>query len=169
MEQPADRETAIKKLAGLIKDIKVAMLTTAMEDGALRSRPMATQHAPFDGTLWFFTELGSPKADEVAGHRHVNVSFADPERQHYVSVSGAATLHLDPDKAKELWSPSHRAWFPRGLDDPNLGLLRVEVERAEYWDAPSSTMAHIVGFAKAMLTGHRYQPGDNAKVNLANM
>ena len=39
----------IRKLAELIKDIKIAMLTTLEADGRLRSRPMATQNKPFDG------------------------------------------------------------------------------------------------------------------------
>jgi general stress protein 26 len=41
-----------------------------------------------------------------------------------------------------------KAWFPDGLDDPDLALLRVHVEAAEYWDSPSSTMVHIVGFVR---------------------
>jgi len=54
-------EENIKKLAGLIEGIKVAMLTTAAEDGTLRSRPMVTQPAEFDGTLWFFTRADTPR------------------------------------------------------------------------------------------------------------
>jgi general stress protein 26 len=51
---------------------------------------------------------------------------------------------------EELWSPLHRAWFPKGLDDPNIALLQVEVDRAEYWDSPSSKVVQLIGLAKAL-------------------
>src|SRR5579864_1232595 len=112
----------IEKLAELIKDIRVAMLTTAEPDGSLRSRPMATQNTPFDGTLWFFTEINSGKVGEIEGERHVNVSYADPNAQKYVSVSGLASVVQDRAKAAELWSPVLKAWFPLGLEDPSMAL-----------------------------------------------
>jgi general stress protein 26 len=125
-------EQNVKKLAGLIKGVKVAMLTTRCPDGSLRSRPMLTQEADFDGTLWFFTRAQAPKVGEVERHEQVNVSYAAPEDERYVSVSGTARLVRDPRKIKELWNPAYKAWFPQGLDDPELALLRVEAERAEY-------------------------------------
>jgi general stress protein 26 len=69
---------------------------------------------------------------------------------------------------KELWSPLHKAWFPKGLEDPKIALLRVDVDRAEYWDAPSSAAVRLFGFAKAVLTGKRYgeEGVDHQKVNL---
>jgi len=79
-------------------------------------------------------------------------------------VSGRASVVRDRGKAEELWSPAMKAWFPDGLDDPDLALLRVQVEDAEYWDTPSSKMVHVVGFVKAVATGQRYQPGENEKL-----
>ena len=156
----------VKKLGELIKDISVAMMTTICDDGTLRSRPMVTQQVPFDGTLWFFTRGDSPKVDEVRQHHEVNLSYAKPDAQHYVSVSGTAAVVRDREKLKELWNPMYKAWFPKGLDDPELALLRVDVSKAEYWDSPSSTMVHLVGFVKAIVTGQEYRPGENKKVNL---
>ena len=157
---------AIAKLGKMIKGIRFAMLCTAMPDGMLRSRPMATQQADFDGHLWFFCDADSAKVYEIEREHHVNLSYADPNDSRYVSVSGRASVVRDQDKARELWSPVHKAWFANGPEDPNLALLRVEVDQAEYWDAPSSTMTHIIGFTKAILTGHRYIPGEHEKVNL---
>jgi general stress protein 26 len=117
---------------------------------------MATQQTEFDGTLWFFTDANSVKVHELQRDRHVNVSYANPEDQRYVSVSGMASTMTDRGKMEELWSPLHKAWFPKGLDDPNIALLRIDVDRAEYWDAPSSAVVQLFGFAKAMLTGKRY-------------
>lgn len=160
----------VKKLGELIKDIRVAMLTTVDTDGTLRSRPMATQedYGEFDGQLWFFTGLESSKVNEIGRDHHINLAYAEPSDSVYVSVSGVARIHQDQAKAKELWSPIHKAWFPKGLDDPNLALLQVDVTKAEYWDAPSSTVVQLYGFAKAMLTGKPYgeEGVDHKKLNL---
>ena len=127
---------------------------------------METQKTAFDGTLWFFTKEHSGKVDEVQRDRHVNLSYADPGKQHYVSVSGRASVVTDREKAKELWNPVLKAWFPKGLDDPELALLKVTVEKAEYWDSPSSAVVHRVGLAKALVTGKEYRPGENEKIEL---
>jgi len=167
MGNSAERSHAVKKLGEMIKDIDFAMMTTVEEDGTLRSRPMSTQQVEFDGDLWFFTRESAPKVEEVENDRRVNLSYASPEDQRYVSVSGTAQVVRDRQKIEELWSPALKAWFPKGLEDPDIALLRVRVEQAEYWDSPSSTMMHILGFIKALATGQSYEPGENEKLDLS--
>lgn len=143
------REESVAKLAALLKDIPVAMLTTMEADGSLRSRPMALQQREFDGTLWFLTDVETAKVYEIERHRQVNLALMHPGQQKYVSVSGTATVVRDPAKVKELWTPMHSAWFPNGPDEPKLALLRVSVEKAEYWDSPSSKVAPLAGFSNS--------------------
>lgn len=166
MASDTTRAEAIKKLGDMIKGIRIAMFTTADTDGSLRSRPMATQEPEFDGQLWFFTGLSSAKVNDVQRDQHVNLGYAAPDDNRYVSVSGTAQLVRDQAKIEELWSPLIKAWFPKGKDDPDLALLRVDVESAEYWDSPSSTMVQIAGFLKAVTTGQRIQGGENEKLTL---
>jgi general stress protein 26 len=142
-----------------------AMLTTAMPDGTLRSRPMATQQTESDGDLWFFTQASAAKAEEIRANPHVNVSYASPRENRYVSVSGTATIARDRNKMEQLWDQLYKAWFPQGLEDPDLALLRIDVERAEYWDAPSGTMAEVAGFVKAAAIGRPADVGDNEKID----
>lgn len=157
----------VKKLAELIKEIDFCMLTTVEPDGTLRSRPMSTQKQPFDGTLWFFTEINSAKVSEIQRDHQVNVSYADTKNQRYVSVSGYANVVQDRAKAAELWEPTHKAWFPNGLDDPSLALLKIDVTQAEYWDSPNSAVVRMVGFVKAVVTGQKYEPGENRRVEIS--
>lgn len=165
MNNTTDRSESVKKLRELIKDIRFAMLTTCEEDGTLRSRPMATQDIEDDGDLWFFTYGSAHKVDEIQQNQHVNVSYSDPNNQKYVSASGNAELVRDREKIEELWNPLYKAWFPQGLDEPDLALLKVSVDQAEYWDSPSSKVVRLVGFAKAVLTGKPISnPGDNEKI-----
>jgi general stress protein 26 len=161
-----DAET-LKRFAELVKDIKFAMLTTVTSDGSMRSRPMATMDTEFDGDLWFFTDDDSGKIDEITGEHQVCVSYAEPSKQKYVSVSGLASIVRDKQRARELWSPALKAWFPRGVDDPHLAMIRVRTHTAEYWDSPSSKMVQLFGFAKAVVTGKRLdKAGEHQKVDV---
>jgi general stress protein 26 len=162
---PAKAED-IQKLRDLIADIKVAMLATADEDGSLRSRPLHTLEMDAQHALWFFTSATSPKVAEAAGSGwQVNLSYAHPDKQDYVSVSGTASIVRDRAKMQALWTDWAKVWFPRGIDDPDLALLRVQIHRAEYWDAPASAMKQLYGLTKALVTGEKDALGTNAKMN----
>ncbi|TXK25023.1 pyridoxamine 5'-phosphate oxidase family protein [Pontibacter qinzhouensis] len=156
----------LQKLTEKIKDIDIAMMTTQEKDGTLRSRPMSTQEVKEDGNLWFFTEHDSAKSHEIENDSHVNLSYAKPDDNLYVSVSGKATLSRDREKIKELWTPPMKAWFPDGPEDDKIGLIKVSIEQAEYWDSPNSAVVHLIGMAKAVITGQSYEPGENEKLNL---
>lgn len=147
----------IRELGKLIKDIKVAMMTTVDTKGRMHSRPMATQQIDFDGSLWFFTGKESEKVNELKKLEQVQISYADPKDQRYLSVTGIAELVDDPEMAERLWNPFYKAWFPKGLDDPNISLLKVDVKMAEYWESLSSPVVHLIGFAKAALAGKPYE------------
>jgi general stress protein 26 len=163
-----DTHEVVQHFGDLIQGIKVAMMTTVEADGSLRSRPMWTHDRDFDGELWFFTREHTPKVEEVEHDHHVSLAYSDPTKDRYVSVSGRCRLVLDREKARELWNPTLKAWFPEGLDDPELALLCVRVERAEYWDTPNSRMVQFAGMVKAVLTGETYKPGDNQKLDLGD-
>lgn len=157
---------AVEKLGELIKDIKIAMLTTAATDGALHSRPMGTLQKPFDGTLCFFTDIESGKVYEVQADQNVNVAYTETDANTFVSVAGRAKVSRDRAKIKELWNPIMKAWFPDGEDSPNIALLEITIESAQYWDSPNNKIVNLAGFVKATLTGERFQPGENETVEL---
>jgi general stress protein 26 len=160
-------DEAVEKLWSMIREVKIAMLVTRDAAGELRARPMANQQADaFDGSLWFFTYDDSPKVGETARDHEVCAAFADASRQNYASVSGHARIVRDKAKIHELWSEALATWFPKGKDDPRIALIQVEVHKGEYWDAPSSTMVHAYGYAKAKLTGEPPSPGDHGKVGM---
>jgi general stress protein 26 len=147
-----------KKLFELIRETKMCMLTTADRDGTLRSRPMASQSDYPDSNLYFFTDRHSGKVEEIRDNASVSLSYEEPKKNTYISVSGRASLVQDKELMKKFWSPLYRAWFPEGLEDPRVSMLKVTIEKAEYWDSPSSTAVQLIGAAKAMLTGQAYRP-----------
>lgn len=125
------------KLWEIVRDIPVALLITD-DRGTLRSRPMVAQQPTFDGTLWFFTRRSSHKSIELGDNYHVNVSYASPEQNAYVSVSGLAQVVRDPAKQRELWNDEIARWIPTDPADEDLALLKVEVQQAEYWSGPAA-------------------------------
>jgi general stress protein 26 len=156
-----------QKLFELIRGVRICMMTTAEPDGSLHSRPMYNMEADEHGNLWFFSRLQSPKVAEIAKDRQVNLAFADPDKQHYVSIAGVAEVVRDKAKIDEKWSEPLRAWFPEGKDDPSITLIRVRPVRGEYWDSPSSTLVHLYGYVKATLTGQApTELGEQKKVSL---
>ena len=105
MKKAPQSDAGMQKLADIIGDTRIAMLTTEEPDGALRSRPLATLEIDSEGKLWFFTALSSGKVSEIDQHRKVNLSYANPEKQSFVSVCGSARLFRDREKMQGLWTP----------------------------------------------------------------
>ena len=60
-------------------------------------------------------------------------------------------LVRDHAKTKQLWKPVYQTWFPKGIEDPNLILLKVHIQEAEYWSADQGRMVKLVGFANASM------------------
>ncbi|MDB5049331.1 MAG: ral stress protein [Fibrobacteres bacterium] len=149
MDARDDKSEQWSQLLEKIQDIKFTMLTTENEEGVLHSRPMATLNTLEEGSLWFFTGKSTHKCREIGRHPRVNLAFVAGGKDTFVSIAGEAQLVEDASKAEELWNPMMQAWFPEGLDDPELILLRVDVEEAEYWDVASRKMTRFTQFAKS--------------------
>jgi general stress protein 26 len=140
------------KLGQLIRDIRVALLTTMDRDGNFHTRPVQTLQVEGDQALWFFTDWSSSKVDELNHDVRVSLGYADPAKNVYCAVSGLGRLLRDIQKAKQLWSMEQRAYYPDGPEDERLALLRVQIEHAEYWIAPGRT-SYIVAVVTAAITG----------------
>ncbi len=164
-EEIQNRDEAIAKIGELVKDIRIAMLTTVGANGSLHSRPMATQNTPFNGEVVFLTSDNSGKADEIKQDAEVNLCFSDAKSS-FVTMSGRASLSSDRALIDALWNPSYKAWFPEGQSDPNIRVLRIHVDQAEYWDSSSSALVRKVQVLARAATGGKTPVGEHAKVIL---
>jgi len=149
----------LARLKALIESIRIGLLTTVDLDGSLHTRPVETLRCDDDGTLWFFTDHQSPKAQELSHDMRVSVGYSDPSKKTYVVVAGHASILRDKALAAELWSFAQRAWYPKGLQDEHLSILRVSLERAEYWETPGKASYLLAALAatvtgKPMVVGH---------------
>ena len=150
-----DPTEARTQLWDLIKDIKFAMFTTRHSNGHLHSRPMTTQNSKLDedSNLWFFMSRRGDPVGDLAAEPIVNVAYADPGKDSYVSVSGTASVVEDAAKKQQLWSKLAEAWFSGGVNDPDLALVRVKITHADYWDVKESKLVQLYKMAKAAVTG----------------
>jgi general stress protein 26 len=155
-----------RKIDELVKDIRIAMLTTTGPEGVLHSRPMATQQKTFDGVLWFLTRQDSGKVFDIAQDAQVSLTYVDGKHT-FVSLTGRATVSHDRSKIEELWSPLYKAWFPEGKDDPEISVLKVEVDSAEYWEAPANAIVRNFQILRAAMTHGSTAVGEHEKVQLS--
>jgi len=136
MENLSKKQT-LRYLKDKIKNIRTALLTTYTNSNGYRSRPLGTADIDKSGNIWFFTNEYCPKNKDVFTDSTVSVTYSNPDSDAYVNVRGEAELISDRQKMKEFWSPFANAFFPKGINDPKLTLIRIRPTNAEYWDSSS--------------------------------
>jgi general stress protein 26 len=155
-------EHGIERIWELMESVRFCMFST-WNGRELRSRPMGAFVRREEGAIYFFTDARAHKDEEIARFPNVCLAFADTHRQKYVAVSGIAELVSDRAMVRELWSIPTKLWW-ESPEDPNLRLIKVTPQDAEYWDTPGNVVSSIkVAFALA--TGRHVSYGDREKVS----
>jgi general stress protein 26 len=151
----------IDRVWDLMKKIGFAMLVT--RDGEkLRARPMSAYLERDSNAILFLTDARRHKDAEIARDPNVNLSFADAGSQKYVSISGTAQVSNDRAKIRELFSTPAKAWWD-SPDDPNIRVLKISPDEAEFWDSPGTVISYVK-MAAAAVSGTRPDIGENRKV-----
>jgi general stress protein 26 len=141
----------------LIKDTRFCMLSHRHADGSLHSHPLTTQNRTLaeDGCLYFFVSRKTELGQRLQGDGNVNLAYANPDKDTWVSVTGTARVLEDAAKTKELFSPMAKAWFPGGPQDPDLQLVEVRIDEAEYWNVKENKLLQLLKMGKAAATGQK--------------
>ncbi len=166
MEKNLIQEEAVKKFKKLAEEVRVCMFITNTNGEDEHTRPMSTIDVEEDGTLWFFTDIRSIKIEEVAVDKEVHLTYAHPGKESYMDVWGSAKIVTDKQQIKDKWSPIIKAWFPDGVDDPNIALLKIKPNQCYYWDAETGKMVQFLKMAAAAITGKRLADGKEGKLIL---
>jgi general stress protein 26 len=153
MEKNLQDKEALNKFRKLVKDINVCMFITNTQGSPEHTRPMSTIEVDEQGKLWFFTDVRSIKVEEVASEKAVHLVYAHPGKESYIDVWGRATVNTNRQLIKDKWSPIVKAWFPNGVEDPNLALLEVKPSDVYYWDAETGKMVAFIKIAVSAVTG----------------
>jgi len=160
-------DDALEKIRALLGEFRTAMLTT-VEAGIIRTRPMGVQGKAedFAGTLWFFTDDRSHALQELEHGARSSLIFQSDAKNAYLQLEGRAAEVRDREKMQELYTPLLKTWFPEGLDDPHLTLIRFDADSGHFWDSPGGMFQVLGAFAKALVTHEPAQGGEKGDLEL---
>jgi general stress protein 26 len=121
----------------------------------------------FSGAVWFLTRSTSGKVANIRAHQQVTLDYADPGDSKYATLRGRASLGRDQAKIDEMWNPMYKAWFPEGKEDPEIAVLKVDVDEGEYWEANSSKIVMGIKYVAAAVTGGQVSVGEAGHLEVA--
>ncbi len=109
-------------------------------------------------TIFFF--IG--KDNRMAKGGPAMLQFVSKGHDFFACLAGTARIDNDFAMIDKLWNSQVEAWFPGGKQDPNLALLRIDVDDAELWESDMS----ITGKVKMLFGGKikSDETGSHAKV-----
>jgi general stress protein 26 len=153
----------LQELYDLLKEFDTAMLVTVTPDHKLRARPMEIQDPnEIPGCeLWFVTADDTAKVTEIGLDEQVCVCAYRATDRAYISISARARMDKDPAAIQRLWKPSWKAYFPNGVNDPSITLLKLTVERAEYWEPEGGRMRVLYELLRSAFTGESLEANLN--------
>jgi general stress protein 26 len=148
------KEGSKDELLALLDEFDTAMLVGLEADGTLRARPMGLQHERIAGCdLWFVTADDTHKTEEIEHHRDVNVCCLRTRDRAYVSLSARARVERSPHEVRRLWQPSWKLWFgDEQPEDGGIALIKLDIERAEYWEPEGGRLRVLYAMAKSLVT-----------------
>ena len=71
------------------------------------------------------------------------------------SLRLSAQVVDDKTQRRALWTKFAQAWFPGGVDDPDLALVCVTVSHAHYWNVNENKLTQLFVMAKAVFSGEK--------------
>jgi general stress protein 26 len=139
VNQHLNRITAYKDeindLKSIIAITNTGILFTHGSVGKLNGRAMTTVKIEQNANLWFFTNEFSRHVSEICKNNRVVINYTVPLSNTYAVVRGKAYLTREINKINELYVPAIKTWFPAGLNDPSMILLRVEPVEIQCWQS----------------------------------
>lgn len=148
------KQQHIDTIREMVKDVKYAMMTTITTEGHLHACPMTTGETSLGAKeIWFIGDKTTETVKHIENNPQVNLSYVCEKDKAYVSINGKAELVNDQDKLDELWSPVTNAFFEHGKEDPNVQLIKVVPNGAEYWRSGNAVIGAVKLAAAAIQDG----------------
>lgn len=159
-------QEALEKLQHLVDKIDVCMFCSAVNDGEMHAVPMSRQEVDNTGSIWFLLSFESDTCKNVAKDPRVNLLFANASDYNFLAIKGHATISHDKERIKKYWNKFVEAWFEKGVDDPNIRVMKVDVEDAHYWDNKANKLATMIQLASSAITGKKMDIGRTGEINI---
>ncbi|MXO64642.1 general stress protein [Altererythrobacter endophyticus] len=90
-----------------------------------------------DSAIWFFTG----RDHYLATGGPATATFSSKGQDLFARFRGRLTEETSQERLDKEWSHFIEAWFPGGKQDPNLLMLRMDLEDAEIWDSDLGLMS----------------------------
>ena len=159
-------DEALAKVRELLESFPIAFMVTVGDELTARPIGIVGDSTAFDGTLWFITDRRSRKVAAIESGAVTTLLFQNDKEGSYLHLSGRAAVVDDRARLEQVYSTLQRTWFPRGLDDPDIILVRFDAESANYWDAHDSYVRLAAAFVKSLVTG---EPGKSGNAGVARL
>ena len=137
------RKEGFQQIAELIETSPMAMMATRLLKVPFSICPMKTLKADPEGILYFLSGTHSEHYEDITEDNRVQLLYSDEEQGKYISVYGKAAMDTDRSRIEALWDPDLSPWFD-GKDDPNLVLIEVAVESAQFWDGEQNRLLPLI-------------------------
>lgn len=158
----------IEKIKELLQRCRVCMFGT-FEKNKMNFRPMAHVEVDDLGNLWFFTSSSSVKAEQIKANPNAVLTFSNEDENLYLSMEGIACVsNINKDRMRELFTPFVKAWFPEGLDDPDLSLLKFHPIEIDYWNNPNGKVITYMKMLSGTASAVRTSGGEHEKIKMPN-
>lgn len=155
MDAAKQHETQ-QKVYDILGSVETTMLVTESLEGHVEARPMKLAAVEPAGPVWLLTKA-TPMTEEVARHGEVLLVCQDGTSR-FLSLRGRASIVHDPERLRRIWRLPFNLWFPGGVDDPELALMRIEPDAAEFWDATGANRFKYLWESAKLLAGQPTDP-----------
>src|SRR6185369_510445 len=138
-ESTSMHHKSIEEISKRMAGIDIAILSTHTEGGQIANRPMSNNgDVEYDGTSYYFTFEQARTVVDIQANPKVALGFTGEggifSDAIYVAIEGNAELIRDKTIFKAHWTSDLDRWFDKGVDTPNIVLIKVKANRIAYWD-----------------------------------
>lgn len=129
---PTAQELEAKLWKAIRSDRTMMLGLDGLEDGHVRPMTAQLDDDEKGGPIWFFTSADNNLLPQLAESGRAIAAFSSTGHDLFATVHGSLSLDNDRATIERLWNPFIAAWF-KGMDDPDLRLLRLDAEEAQVW------------------------------------
>ena len=157
---PTDAEIEAKFWSALESAPTLMLGLDGARDG--HTQPMTAQRDGEQGPLWFFTTKQNGLVQALGQSHRAIASYSSKGHDVFGTLHGTMTTDTDPAVIDRLWNSHVAAWYEGGKTDPNIALLRLDLDKGTFWIDGSS-----IGAAISRMFGN--DPKDSYKDNVATV
>lgn len=154
-----NQDAAVEKIRQIAKSARVCLFGTSEGHLPLEVRPMSVQDVDAAGNLWFLGARSSFQTRQLSRHPQAQLLFSNPGASEYLSLQGRAFVTDSRPLKEKYWNALAKGWFPGGIDDPELMVIRFQTESGHYWDTEYGKTVTLLSVLAGAITGQPLSSG----------